>query len=394
MWDERELERPGQVKDRADERDEPPVDGAPTTAQMLPVVTDDLAQVPVYGGDAPTERVSTGSATTPGTAAGDAQAEEKDSNGVSATSLFAGAAAAATSSVIGGQLGVAGTVLGAGLASVVTAVAVTFYSRGLDKGKETVQKAVAKIGPMTDVTKGRGSRNPSDGQQLAELQSVSESSSEAGGSADDSTGEPLTWRQKLRRKRVLYPVVIGAVTFVVGIGAVVLAEQVTDNDISPGTSQISRSLSGSSDSADTSEDGVSGGSSGADSGQQGSDGRQGTGEQGARTVGRPAAGRRAAVPPTVDRLAADPRAVGAMRTRRAIPARALSPIPAAQWRHRPADGRFSGGTCRLSGGASRSAGCSGWLSSGAGWRRQLTVRRWRTACQGPSSSTRQSRSFG
>ena len=283
MWDERELERPGQVKDRADERDEPPVDGAPTTAQMLPVVTDDLAQVPVYGGDAPTERVSTGSATTPGTAAGDAQAEEKDSNGVSATSLFAGAAAAATSSVIGGQLGVAGTVLGAGLASVVTAVAVTFYSRGLDKGKETVQKAVAKIGPMTDVTKGRGSRNPSDGQQLAELPSVSESSSEAGGSADDSTGEPLTWRQKLRRKRVLYPVVIGAVTFVVGIGAVVLAEQVTDNDISPGTSQISRSLSGSSDSADTSEDGVSGGSSGADSGQQGSDGRQGTGEQGART---------------------------------------------------------------------------------------------------------------
>jgi hypothetical protein len=259
MWDERELERPGQVKDRADERDEPPVDGAPTTAQMLPVVTDDLAQVPAYGGDASTEQVSIGSETAPGTAPGDAQAEAKDSNGVSATSLVAGAAAAATSSVIGGQLGVAGTVLGAGLASVVTAVAVTFYSRGLDKGKEKVQKAVAKIGPVP---------NAKDSRE----------------SPPESTDEPLTWRHKLRRKRVLYPVVIGAVTFVVGIGAVVVAEQVTVNDISPGTSQISRSLSGGTESADTYEDsGTSGDSAGADSGQQRSDDQQGTGEQGSRT---------------------------------------------------------------------------------------------------------------
>ena len=218
-------------------------DGALTTAQMLPVVTDDLAQVPAYAGD-----VSTGHVTS-GQAAASGESETKDGNGVSATSLVAGAAAAATSSVIGGQLGVAGTVLGAGLASVVTAVAVTFYSRGLDKGREKVQKAVAKIGPVP---------NTKDERTIAIV-----------------TEEPLTWRQKLRRKRVLYPVVIGAVS-----------EQVTENDISPGTSQISRTITGDASGGEgtsgTGETGAgetgtgdTGGSTGANAGAD----RQGTGQQ-------------------------------------------------------------------------------------------------------------------
>ncbi len=229
-------------------------DGAPTTAQMLPVVTDDLAQVPAYAGD-----VSTGHVTS-GQAAASGESETKDGNGVSATSLVAGAAAAATSSVIGGQLGVAGTVLGAGLASVVTAVAVTFYSRGLDKGKEKVQRAVAKIGPVP---------NAKDGRTIA-----------------IATDEPLTWRQKLRRKRVLYPVVIGAATFLVGIGAVVVAEQVTENDISPGTSQISRSITGDASEGEgtsgTEETGTGEAGTGDTGGSTGSNGgaeRQGTGQQ-------------------------------------------------------------------------------------------------------------------
>lgn len=228
--------------------------GTPTTAQMLPVVTDDLAQVPAYAGD-----VSTGHVTS-GQAAASGESETKDGNGVSATSLVAGAAAAATSSVIGGQLGAAGTVLGAGLASVVTAVAVTFYSRGLDKGREKVQRAVAKIGPVP---------NAKDGRTIA-----------------IATEEPLTWRQKLRRKRVLYPVVIGAATFLVGIGAVVVAEQVTENDISPGTSQISRSITGDASGGEgTSGTGETGagetgtGDTGGSTGSNGGADQQGTGQQ-------------------------------------------------------------------------------------------------------------------
>jgi hypothetical protein len=57
------------------------------------------------------------------------------------------AGAAATSSVIGGQLGVAGTVVGAGVASIVTALAVTLYGRSLDKGKEKIQEVGSKLAP-------------------------------------------------------------------------------------------------------------------------------------------------------------------------------------------------------------------------------------------------------
>ncbi|HJA38287.1 MAG TPA: DUF4765 family protein, partial [Candidatus Brevibacterium intestinigallinarum] len=104
-------------------------DEAPLTAQMLPVITEDLAQVREH----PTQQVEVSAREAD--AAETAEKSEKSSSGVSPTSLVAGAAAAATSSVIGGQLGVAGTVVGAGLASIVTAVAVSLYSRGLDKGK-------------------------------------------------------------------------------------------------------------------------------------------------------------------------------------------------------------------------------------------------------------------
>src|SRR5690606_25406608 len=120
-------------------------------------------------------------------------------------------------------------------------------SRGLDKGKEKVQKVVATIAPGEGGARAaaRGGGASAVGSDASAAETGAEASAcaaaeyDAAGSED---GEPLTWRQKLRRKRVLYPVIIGAVTFVVGIGAVVVAESVTDSDISPGTSQISRSL--------------------------------------------------------------------------------------------------------------------------------------------------------
>ncbi|MGO2985079.1 MAG: hypothetical protein ACTIH7_09665, partial [Brevibacterium aurantiacum] len=73
--------------------------------------------------------------------------KEKSENRVSATQLLAGAAAAATSSVIGGQLGVAGTVVGAGVASIITGLAVTLYTSSLDKGKEKIKEVGTKLAP-------------------------------------------------------------------------------------------------------------------------------------------------------------------------------------------------------------------------------------------------------
>jgi hypothetical protein len=234
--------------------------------------------------------------------------EEKKSEGrISATQLIAGAGAAATSSVIGGQLGVAGTVIGAGIASIVTGLAVTLYSRSLDKGKEKIKEVGSKLAPAV---KAQIAKNPvtertaltGTTEALPTPAATRRTTDAAGGNADpaaasakdvgdgsagvDAAGETeedkSSWWQKLRRKRVLYPAAIGVAAFGIGLGGVVMAESFTDADLSPGTSQISRSVSGQSSTADesgtdsgTSDSGSSGDGSGSGS-QSGTDGNQGS----------------------------------------------------------------------------------------------------------------------
>ncbi len=239
-----------------------------------------------------------------GTDDGDEEKKRKGEGGLSITQLLAGAGAAATSSVIGGQLGVAGTVMGAAAASIITAVAVTIYSKSLDKGKEKVKVVGSKLAPavkvapasikdgkpLVSLVKGSTFRRPgtgTDGGSDVTARTASaggaESITPAGGaesitSVEDSTTaedeqEPRTWLQKLRRKRVLYPVAIGVATFGVGLGIVIAAESFTDADISPGTSQISRSVTGTSaaDSGEVEDSGGAGSSgSGSTSGEDGS----------------------------------------------------------------------------------------------------------------------------
>ncbi|KHS53297.1 hypothetical protein [Brevibacterium linens] len=238
----------------------------------------------------------------------DKKAEEKSSEGrISATQLLAGAGAAATSSVIGGQLGVAGTVVGAGVASIVTALAVTLYGRSLDKGKEKIQKVGSKLAPAV---KAKIAKNPSEKATSVDPSLAEDSAfappEPAGGDAngtaasapddgkvEDGEGSaaengPRTWWQKLRRKRVLYPLTIGVAAFGIGLGAVVVAENFTEADISPGTSQISRSVTGTSTSDEpvtsdgTSDSGTGGDDSSSGSGS-GADGSQGSTNSGSNT---------------------------------------------------------------------------------------------------------------
>ncbi|WP_145997002.1 MULTISPECIES: hypothetical protein [Brevibacterium] len=234
-----------------------------------------------------------------------AEKKTKSESRVSATQLLAGAAAAATSSVIGGQLGVAGTVVGAGVASIITGLAVTLYTSSLDKGKEKIKEVGTKLAPAvkaksldaktqrsaaaeafqaTGPSRVTGTFGSLSGEAAEGTTPDAASSADTEGSSD----EPKSWWQKLRRKRVLYPVAIGVATFGIGLGAVVMAESFTDADISPGTSQISRSVSGNSGTGDdsgSSQDGggtSESGSSGADS-QPGQNPNQGSGNEGSTT---------------------------------------------------------------------------------------------------------------
>lgn len=229
--------------------------------------------------------------------------KEKSESRVSATQLLAGAAAAATSSVIGGQLGVAGTVVGAGVASIITGLAVTLYTSSLVKGKEKIKEVGTKLAPAVKA-KSPGAKAQSSSQATGTFGNLSDgadsgasldpvsaeaTSSEATTSlAPDARDEPKSWWQKLRRKRVLYPVTIGVATFGIGLGAVVMAESFTDADISPGTSQISRSVSGDSGIADETGDSQdSGSNSGSGPDGQGSQPNQqpnqGSGNEGSTT---------------------------------------------------------------------------------------------------------------
>lgn len=225
-----------------------------------------------------------------------AEKKAKSESRVSATQLVAGAAAAATSSVIGGQLGVAGTVVGAGVASIITGLAVTLYTSSLDKGKEKIKKVGTKLAPAVKA-KSPGaktqqsatvatSHGTGSSQATGTFGNLSEEAAESP-TADAGTA-PKSWWQKLRRKRVLYPVAIGVATFGIGLGAVVMAESFTEADISPGTSQISRSVTGDSGTGEdpgTSQDGggtAESGSAGADS-QPGQNPNQGSGNEGSTT---------------------------------------------------------------------------------------------------------------
>lgn len=236
--------------------------------------------------------------------------EEKSSEGrISATQLLAGAGAAATSSVIGGQLGVAGTVVGAGVASIVTALAVTLYGRSLDKGKEKIQEVGSKLAPAVKakIAKHPSGKNTAVDPSLAEdsafappeptagnanataASAPDEGKSEAGdGDGSETESRARTWWQKLRRKRVLYPLTIGVAAFGIGLGAVVVAENFTEADISPGTSQISRSVTGQSTNDESvTDDGTSDSGTGGDESSSGSgsnaDASQGSSSSGSTT---------------------------------------------------------------------------------------------------------------
>ncbi|MBR7503562.1 hypothetical protein KCW65_26125, partial [Mycobacterium tuberculosis] len=66
---------------------------------------------------------------------------------------------------------------------------------------------------------GDGDRSDTAFGNLDEAEADAEAA--AGTDTDD---EPKSWWQKLKRKRVLYPVAIGVAAFGIGLGGVVIAE--------------------------------------------------------------------------------------------------------------------------------------------------------------------------
>ncbi len=136
-----------------------------------------------------------------------------------------GGAAAATASVIGGQLGVAGTVIGAFLTSVVSAVALALYSDSVRRTKQaasTVTRTVRRTAAQY--------RSRTSASGAPESDAVEDTADE-----DERTG----LGRRIGRI-VLLTVVVGAIGILVVFGV----QKAIGAELSPGTGTVQRSVTG------------------------------------------------------------------------------------------------------------------------------------------------------
>jgi hypothetical protein len=153
------------------------------------------------------------------------QAEQATKSGVRVAQVIATALAAVTAALLGSTLGVAGTVVGAGLASVVTTVGSEVYLRSLQRTREAAQRAKAAARSMTMP----GNRQARSTQNLADQPTVRLPKPDMG-RTETETG--LT--SKLRHLR--WPLIIGTsvVGFVIAILAITGFESVTGKSLGGG----------------------------------------------------------------------------------------------------------------------------------------------------------------
>lgn len=166
---------------------------------------------------------------------------------LSPVGLIASGAAAATSTVIGGQLGIAGTVVGAALTSVVSATALAFYTDSVNRSTQKLKDVAArgrqrpqanqKNGVHTSRTAARRD-DPADPESTpGALDGSDDAPSEA--SSETPSDAPST------RRRIVKISLLAAVIALIGIGAVFGIQKLTGTELSPGTGQIQRSVTGS-----------------------------------------------------------------------------------------------------------------------------------------------------
>jgi len=99
--------------------------------------------------------------------------EKLDNEGIRISQVMAGALAAVTAALLGSTMGVAGTVVGAGLASVVSTVGGALYLRSIQRTKQSVRTVRAKVvgrsgGATVLVTEEKPDAAPGDTTEVEE----------------------------------------------------------------------------------------------------------------------------------------------------------------------------------------------------------------------------------
>ncbi len=174
-------------------------------------------------------------------APGDPSGEELDLQvkKLSPTGLVASGAAAATATVVGGQLGIAGTVIGAALTSVVSATALALYTDSVNRSRLTLKKVAAK-GPKRSAS--ASSRSVHSSRTGSRAMDRERDAAALGLGINPAEGAP--GGVPSRRRRIVKIALLSAVIALIGIIAVFGIQRVIGTELSPGTGQIQRSVTG------------------------------------------------------------------------------------------------------------------------------------------------------
>ena len=183
--------------------------------------------------------------------------ETEKKSGIRPIQVAAAALAAVTAALLGSTLGVAGTVLGAGLASVITTVGGELYLRSLDRTKAAALKARTlttrpQVAPASSTVESSGvaaeAEDPAEAGAAAEADAPSAAGATAELPVASADGETPEGEQQVSRLRKLrWPLVIGTsvVGFVLAILVITGFEFATGSSISgDGRSTIGHIVSG------------------------------------------------------------------------------------------------------------------------------------------------------
>ncbi|PCC40728.1 hypothetical protein CIK81_05245 [Brachybacterium sp. JB7] len=158
---------------------------------------------------------------------------------LSPTGLVASGAAAATATVVGGQLGIAGTVVGAALTSVVSATALALYTDSVNRSRQTLKKVAAKGPKLAAPARSQSVHSSRTGSRAVDRDrdaaALGLGDLSAGSAPDDAPS---------RQRRIVKIAVLAAVIALVGLAAVFGIQRVLGTELSPGTGQIQRSVTG------------------------------------------------------------------------------------------------------------------------------------------------------
>lgn len=156
---------------------------------------------------------------------------------LSPTQVIAGGGAAAVASVVGGQLGLGGTVIGAFILSVLTAVAVPLFRTSLEKSHEQLKRVVPRRGQ--DAARTTLEQTP---VTASTIRATSSKVSAVPVPLDREDTTQPTKRRKTLPSRARMALGAAAI-FVIGLGSVVGVQAATGTALSKGTETLQTGIS-------------------------------------------------------------------------------------------------------------------------------------------------------